>query len=321
MDLAPCQLVREGRPFGSLFSEDNWELFEQRDRKLDGVGASPRTLLAHGNNIIIGLDNGEIKIYSNADLQCKQVLAHSKLVSEVACLQSTSTEVIAGYRDAIICIWNIQSGDLVRRFCAGNRASDNGYAKFLHLKGTKLAVASMDGKVGIWKYENSSIKFLSGWKSLGSPMQVGIHGNHIILMEHSGFVGVYDFNGALVYKIGNPAEVRGVGIYEGYAIVGNKNCTVEIWDIKTGQRLVELEGHIGEVDYVSVHANYFLTSDSRGSVVVWSIEAALQGRPAAIVKLSDSRGSNWRSIFCQYSLGQNFLVRSTHGIIKVTDFL
>ena len=65
------------------------------------------------NMIIVGWNDGQIKIYDSTNLNCQKVLNYRR--SDVACLQYTRTEIIAGYEDGVICVWNIQGGVVVQR--------------------------------------------------------------------------------------------------------------------------------------------------------------------------------------------------------------
>ena len=238
MDLAPSQLPRQGKPFDALFSENNLEFFEPRDREFQWSDDEPIVPLSVmercASKILIGLENGEIKIFNVVDLNCKKILSHSKLKAAVTCLQCTCTEVIACYKDSSACIWNIQTGDLMRRFCVGNRGVSNGHARLLRVKGTNLAVGK-EGctTVGIWNYENSSVKFVSEWTHAIKFQRLEIHGAHVILMDSSYSVSVYSYNGTLVHRIGVAWEEKDMGIYGDYVIVGNKKGKVGIWDVNT----------------------------------------------------------------------------------------
>ena len=329
MDLTPSQLIQHGRPFDSLFSEDKLEFYEQRDREIQWSHESNKRISVMetcGNKILIGLENGEIQIFSTVDLQCQITLSHPELKSKVTCLHCTCSEVIAGYEDCSACIWNIQSGDLTQRFCVGDRTSSTGYAKVIRLKGTRLVVATVDGVIGIWNYSNGSVKFVSEWRERRHLRRLEIAGDSIILMELWKGVSVYKFDGTPVHKICNPEAVKDVGIYGDYAITGDKKCCrLLLWHIGTGTLIGERRGQGSQIKCVSARDGHVLSVDKKASVVIWSTEAILEGRPAALMKIFDPSDSPQAEIQCcsLYSLGPNYFVRldPNKSVIKVTDFL
>ena len=107
IDLAP-ERVQKRRPLSQITRGN----VTPKHREIDWKGETKEcsALQVCGNKIIVGWDSGQIKIYSSDDLVCQGVLNGCMDRARVTCLQCICTEIIAGYDDGSICVWNVQTG-------------------------------------------------------------------------------------------------------------------------------------------------------------------------------------------------------------------
>ena len=114
MDLAPAKVPNS---FNSLLSSgaDAIANLKPRERylQLDSKPNQVTVVEICNDKIIVGLKSGQINIYNSVDLGCDAVLKLCKNQDEVWYLECTCTEIIAGYREDSIYVWDIRSRRLV----------------------------------------------------------------------------------------------------------------------------------------------------------------------------------------------------------------
>ena len=137
-----------------------------------------------GNRIIIGFDSGEIKIYNSVDLQCESTLPYGVKNCVVRCFQSTCTEIIAGYDNGLVCVWNIQSGLLMTILPEGTVLDSSEAVSCMRWRKPHLVVGKENGKIGIWQWSNTSFMLLGQWDSnVGRVKRVEFDLEHVIVLE------------------------------------------------------------------------------------------------------------------------------------------
>ena len=97
-------LVPARAPYGKVLPQKATALEIQREINWQAEKKYSTALEVCQDKIIIGWGTGQIKIYSGADLQCKQVFNYCEDHASVTCLQCTCTELIAAYDDGKVCV-------------------------------------------------------------------------------------------------------------------------------------------------------------------------------------------------------------------------
>ena len=274
-----------------------------------------------GDKVVVGWNNGQIGIYSATDLHCQTVLSYCENKARVTCLQCTSVEIIAGYSDGNVCVWNIKKKTLLRTLSVKNEKVQGGdYAVCMRWRAPRLVVCTMAGSLKIWQYSNTSVVLLGSWDE--RPMTV----NHVdfndtyVILERPQTVDIRYWNGQQIRSISDlKLKVRCAALDGNHLITGGEDKVVRIWNIATGTRLKELEGHDSPVRAVDAYGGVIATSDSNGGVIIWNMNAALEGRQVKLAVLTHERLP--RVPFLK--LGENILVTAYSGKpkIQVTDFL
>ena len=85
--------------------------------KMDGKIAWG-AIAVSADKIIIGFASGVIQIFNSTDMQCEMVFEKIR-PTRIICLQCTSTEVIAGYRDGYLISWSMKTGEMTQEISNG----------------------------------------------------------------------------------------------------------------------------------------------------------------------------------------------------------
>ena len=191
VDLAPAK-VQKRKPL----SERTTGTVPPRHREIGWKCEKKLEVLEVCNNkIIIGWDNGQIKIYNSADLRCQTVLNYCFRQSKVTCLQCTCTEIIAGYQDGnLISVWNIQRQFLVCKLAI----AEGSYPTCMRWREPKLVVGTNKGVIHIWQNVSSTFTMLGSWAADKSEIfDVDFNEDYVIVepLRESEPVIVHYFNG------------------------------------------------------------------------------------------------------------------------------
>ena len=343
IDLAP-QRVR--RSLNTLFSGTQALLpVQPRERDIiweDYMKDTKLTVLeVCGNKIIAGFDDGQVNIYNSVDLNCEKSLPYYQQNGSVQCLQCSCTEIIAGYRDGNICSWNIQSGLQTRKMSLrtfeSSHLSSTRYPTCMWREAPKLVVGTTDGKIVIFQHVNSNFTTLGAWNVGEHLKKVYFDEKYVIVFGNS--VRVYNWNGKLVRTILSWSSqscmmysIRDMTYLEGNIIIigaAGVETVASVMNVKTEEIVHELQGHInGSILAVDAFNNCVLTTDTTGSIILWTLEAAQNRNLQAAARFpspecpSKSLGPNPHVKVCWLRLGQTFFVRhfSCSSKIVVTDF-
>ena len=340
-DLAP---QRVPRLLSSLFSGGQAKKAEPRERHIlweDYMKDTSLTVLeVCGNKIILGLDNGQINIYNSMDLSCQTSLPYYNERRVVLCLQCTCTEIIAGYSDGNICVWNIKSGNLVQKLSLRHPATaPHRNSTCMRWKGSKLVLGANDGKVLIFQYVNANVKALGEWTAGSCVRMVDFDTNYVMAQDNSTAyeIRVYNWNGKRLHSIALKGSVWGhfsisdVTSFSGKVITGSRENVVKILDLKTGGCVHELKGHhnAGLIHAVDALNDCAVSCDVDGATTLWSLtKDASPGRsPQSVHVMNVVLPARFQET-CPYNrifwlrLGRNFLASHVQSSAKVviTDF-
>ena len=293
IDLAP---VRAVRTLSSLFSRESLAPPNPREREIVWEeGNTISVIVICKKKIIVGWVTGVIELYSSGDLQCQTVLPYYKGKHLVRWLQCTCTEIIAGYDDGNICVWKIQNGILIREVSVRNKGNERDSVRCMRLRIPKFVVVTDSGRVMIWQYVKALLSVLGNWITENRVSRVDFDSNYVILLvchfSYSAFaevspVKVYHWNGELARNISG--ITCDMAFHNGHVITGGADKVLRIWDAKTGRCSKQLQGHGAEIKALYGHENYVVSADAKGDVIIWNIEAALNGTQSVSVRVAHS---------------------------------
>ena len=170
------------------------------------------TLEVCKNRIIVGGDDGQIEIYNSSDLHRQTVLIYGNTEAAVTCLQCTCTEIIAGYVDGSVCVWDIQRGILVQTLVTADATGDRTSSVCMRWKHSKLVVGADVGTIRIWENVDYSFTLQCNWNARDgrNPLRIqdgDFNEDYIILKPTTGsgapslYIHIYSFNGELFCPI------------------------------------------------------------------------------------------------------------------------
>ena len=327
IDLAPQKLQKSSQLSGITSG------MTPRHRKIDWDGEKKKSwrILVCGNKIVVGWDNGQIKIYNSKDLRCETALSYRDGERGVTGLQCTCKEILAGHNDGSIFVWNIEKGTLVQKFSVMDTNSGYEYVNCMRWRDPKLVVGTIMQRVKIWQSVSSSFTLLDSWKMPDRFIDdLDFNQDCIFLLQHyfhtpdmrSKSVHIMNFNGRCLRSITLPQFIMCMSPAEDYFVTAaDDNRGLRIWEMSTGVCVGELEGHEDDVSAAYVQDGVIASADCSGRVIIWSAQAAREGKLAELARFTDStlRTGHWSPL----KLGHSFVVTNSHNhdTITITDFL
>ena len=234
---------RSIRIWGSRIVQPAAQPRPAHEREVNSVVAAPC-----GSLIVSGANDRSVRVWDigTGELRLAPLLGHKGTVWSVAisldgCLIASASE------DRTVRLWNAHTGQAVGDPLTGHERDVRAVAFSL---GTCLASGSDDRTVRIWdtaKHQPSNIAPLSctGWVY---AVTFSPNGQHLAACDSSG--RVYLWHADSGQSVREPLQTNGRGVRsvvlapDGARILaGGEDKMVWIWDIKTGQQLVVLEGH------------------------------------------------------------------------------
>ena len=286
-------------------------------------------LQVFSNMIVVGWNNGQVKVYNSTNLNCQTVSNYG--TTEVTCLQCTGTEIIAGYEDGNICVWNIQRGVRMQTLSVVTGNCPIHFPTCMRWRDQKLIAGTAHGRIHVWQYANSSFALRGSWDAGDSHVcDVDFNENYVILGPscRSESVKIHDFNGDKIRSISSRGGILQMALRKNILITCNRYGTLEIWDITTGTVVKELKDLVVRMFGSDSHNGVIASGNRRENVTVWKIDTALEGSEAESASLPHSRIKcvPFDAFVGEIKLGPNFVVAKTTDCedqkkIFVTDFL
>ena len=217
-------------------------------------------------------------------------------------------------------------------FSVKNGPDNNEYATCMQIRDPRLVVGTDKGRVHIWQHVSSSFTLQGRWDAkLGFIRDVYFDEDYVIMLPacDSKPVKIRYFNGLLCRSISMPRTAYCMALDEKHLVIVDNdeyNATLRVWNMRTRKTSTKLEGHQDFIYYVHCHDGVIASRDCKGMVIIWSIQAALEGRQAKLASFTDSNfvlhGEHPMS---HIRMGENFVVAPFwgHGFrrgIVVTHF-
>ncbi|HEV3040948.1 MAG TPA: NB-ARC domain-containing protein [Candidatus Angelobacter sp.] len=200
----------------------------------------------------------------------------------------SSDRVIAGSKDGILKIWNLQNRTKIYDLI-GHSAAIN--AVTITDDGTKAISASADSTLGIWDLTNGNIiHFLLGHTDEVNAVAITPDNTYAVSASKDKTLIVWDIARAIqVHRLeGHIESVTAIAITAdgNRAVSASTDTTLKVWDLSTGTEINTLVGHRGPVNAVAITANgqeAISASDDR-TIKIWDLKTKSKARKEAISK-------------------------------------
>ena len=331
MAQAPATLPK---PFSSLLSSQAPAIadLKPRERTIDLGGNNVSTLEICNDKILLGFRGGSINIFSSKDLRCETVIEPCRHRAAVSSLRCTCIEIIAGYVDGSVCVWDIQSQEFTDGIMHEDLMRDKGVPRLGWTK--PYVIVAKNSIIGIYVQGIDGLfHHVREWDSkVPSISSVDVHSNTSCIIVHSlacGKVHVFRFNGNRVWTTEENIKISVVGVHYDHVVVTRTDggFSIRIYHIKTGRCVKEIKGHAyaaGFTDDKSRQLCDIVASSSPEEISVWSLKTAVgpssTGKPTSI---PDPHVTLMQGSFVKHGwprLGSNFLVVHSDNKVSVVDF-
>jgi len=227
-------------------------------------------------NRLVGSDSkGELCLWdSENDYKLiKRMTFHRGGVRREALLLVDDGYIISGSLDCTIALWNANTGEFIREFVGHQSAI---YALQYDSLRKRIISGSEDSQIRIWDLNTGTcLKVLNGHTALVARLRFREFDGLLVSTSDDGTVKVWDTEQGKCLQtltgFQNQAVVYGISLFEDKVIGGGsaEDPSLNVWDIKTGERRCILKGHDGIVFDLRSDESKIVSAAADGIVRVW----------------------------------------------------
>ena len=230
-----------------------------------------------GTSFAVGLDNGDIHVYSTSDWELKQILnGHEDQVRGIR-FSPDGSLIVSGSDDRTVRIWIAESG-VCRHILTNHTDFVNCVAYSPHEN--QIASASGDKTIRLWTPTTGSCcQILSGHEDTVDHVVYSPKGNRIASGSDDSTVRLWNVvTGECTHIFdGHSDEVWGVAFSpQGDQVASSsKDKTIRLWDVESGTCRHTLEGHSDGIFNVvySPKGDQLFSGGRDGTVRVWDVQS------------------------------------------------
>ncbi|KAK3816260.1 MAG: WD40-repeat-containing domain protein [Benniella sp.] len=231
-----------------------------------------------GVSFAVGLDHGDISVYTTLDWDKKWTLrGHSGLVTSVV-YSPDGDRIASASVDATIRLWDVRTGVCCQVFIHDKGVESVVYSPL----GDSIASCSADKTIQIWEVETGDCRHtLSGHTDTVSEIVYSPKGDHIASGGYDQKVRLWDVAAGVCHHTlgGHRMEVTSIVFSPRGDIVasGSRDETLRIWDVATGTCLHLLMGHMYDVSCIvfSPTGSQIASASKDGTVKLWDVDAGI----------------------------------------------
>jgi len=167
----------------------------------------------------------------------------------VMCLQFDDNILATGSYDSTIMIWDIETGECIRTL----RGHTSGI-RALQFDGKKLISGSLDRTLRVWNWRTGECVANYGGHTEGI-IALHFEGNLLVSGSIDKTVKVWNFEDKSTFCLtGHKDWVNAVKLDSASRTIfsASDDCTVRLWDLDTRRTIRVFEGHVGQVQQVTL---------------------------------------------------------------------
>jgi U3 small nucleolar RNA-associated protein 12 len=210
---------------------------------------------------------------------------------------SAGQVITAGLEE--ILIWDIKSGELVRRLRDGlppgtsdaklNKPSE--VTSLVYHPDTNIIGAGYeDGSIKVWDFLSGTVLInFQGHKSAVISLQFDKEGTRLVSGSRDSNIIFWDLVGEVgLFKLrSHKDQITGLWFSEDYLISTSKDGLIKLWDLKTQQCIETHVAHSGECWGMGVYDNIIVTTGAENLVKVWKIDFEEEESNKKIIELGE----------------------------------
>jgi len=229
--------------------------------------------------VVTGSVDDKVKIWtwSREKLDLKHTCEGHQLGVVSVDLNKTGSIAASSSLDAMIRIWDIETGKQIRVI---NEGPADAWTVSFAPDGKNIATGSYTGKVNIFNVESGkkeSNLSIDTREKLTMSISYSPDGKYLACGSIDGFVFIYDFASCKSLTIeAHCMPIRSLAFSPNSQILvtGSDDCQIKLFDVKTGTSLGTLSGHGSWVLSVAFSPDnlHFVSSSSDKTVKIWDRE-------------------------------------------------
>jgi WD40 repeat protein len=247
-----------------------------------------KSIDAHNNFVLfVSSDDGSIATYGmdktvkvwNANLELQYSLYGHQLSVNAVALSNDGKFIVSGGDDREILVWNAEKGNVEHRIKALS-----GVRKLLTvenniiscLDSNQLKIYNLDGKlVKRIKVGTTSTMDIA---LQNDRMAIGFYDGSVALFRYPTFEEIWrkDTEHEMIQTIDMNNKFIAFGV--SYSDPKDKIGYVEVLSADTGERVLLLEGHRGNVNAVKFAGDFLVSGGEDGKVILWSLDTGSKVR-------------------------------------------
>jgi len=242
-----------------------------------------KSIDAHNNFVLfVSSDDGSIATYGmdktvkvwNADLELQYSLYGHQLSVNTVALSSDGKFIVSGSDDREILIWNTEKGIAEHRIKALS-----GVRKLLTVENNIISCLDSN-QLKIYNLENGKLvkRIKVGTTSTmdialqNDRMAIGFYDGSVALFRYPTFEEIWrkDTEHEMIQTIDMNNKFIAFGV--SYSDPKDKIGYVEVLSADTGERVLLLEGHRGNVNAVKFAGDFLVSGGEDGKVILWNLD-------------------------------------------------
>ncbi len=205
----------------------------------------------------------------------RQFEGHTAMVFDVAFSPDGKLAATAGW-DWVACLWEVETGKLMRRFRGHRDRRVNAVA--FSPNGKRLLTCGSDHVVRLWNVnDEKEVRSLEGHTDCVNAVRFLPDGRRALSCSNDRTVRLWDVDTGKELKRfeGHAERIRGLALSKDgrLALSGSDDRTIRLWEVKSGKELRRFAGPGSAVDRVAFTPNGHraLSASHDGTVRLWDV--------------------------------------------------